>query len=276
MSSGVVKDLFKSGASTMLAKLVADLHTGRSRLRINSAVADYLNHARDPRLDEGDGPGVSRKETPDALGALKSPFMRTALPSTSYLSESLARRLCYRSDICIRADDFVLQPIKNQLSQSGRSVTVVMGRCAPKDTFQHILIAYPEPRDFDSFAQLGGHSLSGGPSDYWPGSIGVMEFKVYQREMRVDYLQSSISFSELRQRGVLPKEYVRAYSGWARALVDQSLVSAVQWGLRFVLLPNSQMVTSLLQSGLRERAMELGFTVDDYEAYRSPSIILYK
>jgi hypothetical protein len=180
----------------------------------------------------------------------------------SYLDINAAQELIStgKARLC---DDGIVFVSNRHVSKSGREISLVA--CANPRRHQinrRTLIAYAEVRDMAQCAEAASRTTKGGgPGHHFPGSVGVIEFEITPKgqSMLVNHIQSSFHPKKAFDRGLLPKELLRAYSAWPIVSLCKLFSSAKDLGVAEVVMPGSAVLAGIETERIEQIAQKSGF-----------------
>ncbi|GEM_PF-5570786 len=97
------------------------------------------------------------------------------------------------------------------------------------------IVLFPEVQHIAAFLKAQEHLLFGGPSEFAPGSVGSMRFKVEGKNLRVEFIQSHYKTAKGSSPG-LPRKLATIYGGWRIYAVENLIKIALDRGLNYILL----------------------------------------
>lgn len=101
--------------------------------------------------------------------------------------------------------------------------------------FSKSLVLYPKPEHSQEFAKAITSTRMGGPSDKYPGAVGMLNYTKIGKSISIGFIQAAFRQKDTRGNAVLSRTLATKYGGWQKHLLDHVFSSAKADGMKVAL-----------------------------------------
>jgi len=101
--------------------------------------------------------------------------------------------------------------------------------------FSQNLVLYPKPEYSQAFAKAISSTRGGGPSDKYPGAVGMLQYAKIGKVISIGFIQAAFRQKDGKGNAALSRTLATKYGGWQKHLLDHLFSSAKADGMKVAL-----------------------------------------